>query len=73
VESGNKSCVTGHYVVELACLACDRPPIVLPTHPTACQPPTFLNIRGFVIKILTKITAIVTQSWLDINFVIKFD
>jgi hypothetical protein len=58
-----------------AALPCLWPPAHCPAHPPTCLPTarTFINIRGLVIKILTKITDIVTQSWLDINFVIKFD
>jgi hypothetical protein len=37
----------------------------LPAHPPA-RP--FINIGGLVVKILLKITVIVSQSWLDIGF-----
>jgi hypothetical protein len=39
----------------------------LPPPPPAC---TYVNIRGLVVKILTKIPAIVPQIWLDKDFYI---
>ena len=37
--------------------------------PPAC---TFINIKGLLVKILTKITAIVSQPWLDVDFYICY-
>jgi hypothetical protein len=46
-------------VVGLHGLACVRPPA-----------PIFINIRGLVVKVLAKIIAIVSQSWLNVDFYI---
>jgi hypothetical protein len=43
----------------------------LPSLARVCVPArTFINIRGLVVKIPNKITAIVSHSWLDVNFLI---
>jgi hypothetical protein len=61
--SFNVICVYLRYslLVGLPSLAC--------VHPPACY---FINIRGLLVKIPTKITVIVShsQSWLNVNFYI---
>ncbi len=61
-----RKCVCAHFIyltyLELVWLSWATVPCLYPpAH-------TFKNIRGLEVKIPTKITAIVFQSWLDINF-----